>query len=590
MPSLADEARRWLEEDPDPTTRAELERILAENDEKALQEAFGARLEFGTAGLRGFLGPGPGRMNRALVRRVSCGLGRYLLEQVEDGADRGVVVGYDGRHMSPDFARDTAEVLAGLGIRVHLFDRMVPTPVVSVAVRSLGAAAGVMVTASHNPPEYNGYKVYWGNGAQIIPPHDEGISEAIEAIESLQEVPLADLDQAVEAGWVTMEGEKQLEDYLDDILRLRRRPDIPLEDLKVVYTPLHGVGGHLLREALVRAGLEHLHVVEEQFTPDGDFPTVRFPNPEEEGAMDLALAKAAEVGADLVLANDPDADRLAVALPEASSGEGGWRMLSGDQIGSLLGHYLLTENLPSRVKPLLMTTIVSSRLLSRMAAAGGAAYDETLTGFKWIANVSQRHRREDGVELILGYEEALGYSVGMVTADKDGISAALLFAELAAVERSRGRTVLDRLDEVYRSFGLHLTRQHSLTLPGAEGAKRIEAILAAVRRDPPRRIGETGPRVLAVTDYADGSSRALVDGAVAPPPPLDLPRSNVLALHLQDDARILLRPSGTEPKVKFYFEIVEPRLEEESLPQAEKRARERLDELEESLLALIEEL
>ena len=597
-------AEAWLQEDPDPDTRAELKAALEKNDEEALREGFAHSLHFGTAGLRGVLGPGPGRMNRALVRRVSCGLGRYLLETVEDAAERGVVVGYDARHLSAAFARDTAEVLAGLGVRVHLFLRLAPTPLVAVAVRALGAAAGVMVTASHNPPRYNGYKVYWGNGAQIIPPHDEGIAAAIEAISSLQEVPLAMLDEARDAGLVRDVGRKMLDDYLDDILRLRRHPEVT-SSLDIVYTPLHGVGGEAVVEAFRRAGYCPLHLVEEQFTPDGDFPTVRFPNPEEEGAMDLALARARKVDADLVLANDPDADRLAVAVRD---GSGGYRMLTGDQIGVLLAHYLLTENLPADIRPLLVTTIVSSRLLSKMAAAPGAAYGETLTGFKWIANLAQQRQRERGEEMLLGYEEALGYSVGRVTADKDGISAALIFAELTAVYHDRGRSVLEVLEEIHRRHGLHLTRQKSLVLPGLEGADRIAAIMDAVRKHPPERIG---PRPVAwMLDYLDGHTRALApaageaqgegrpEGATpaadsempAPSLPEGLPASNVLALLLDDATRILLRPSGTEPKLKLYFELVHSVGEDESMAEAESRARERMDELVEDLLRRIEQL
>ena len=577
-------AQAWLREDPDPRTRAELKAALDENDEKALVEGFAQRLHFGTAGLRGVLGPGPGRMNRALVRRVGCGLGHYLLDTVADAARRGVVVGYDARHLSREFAQDTAEVLAGLGLKVHLFTRLAPTPLVAVAVRALGAAAGVMVTASHNPPEYNGYKVYWGNGAQIIPPHDEGISAAIEKIESLQEVALVELDQAREAGLIVDIQDKVFDDYLGDVLRLRRHPEIQ-NHLKIVYTPMHGVGGESVVEAFRRAGFPPLHLVKQQFTPDGDFSTVRFPNPEEEGAMDLALALAKDIDADLILANDPDADRLAVA---AKTSQGEHRMFTGDQIGTVLGHYLLTENLAPDLRPLLMTTIVSSRLLSKLAAAAGVAYDETLTGFKWIANVSQRHRREKGEELLLGYEEALGYSVGMVTADKDGISAALIFAELAAVYRERGQDVWEVLESIYRSHGLHMTRQKSLVLPGQEGAARIAVIMDAVRAHLPERVA--GSKVVSTLDYLSGEGCALSPEATVPAIPEGLPSSNVLALFLEDGTRILLRPSGTEPKIKFYFEVVHVPEADAPLKVTEERARQRLDELVEDLLRIVDEV
>jgi phosphomannomutase len=582
---LREEAQAWLNEDPDPVTREALKKSLAADDIQSLREGFAQRLHFGTAGLRGVLGPGPGRMNRALVRRVSCGLGHYLSEEAEKAPARGVVVGYDGRHMSEEFALDVAEVLAGLGIRVHLFTRLVPTPLVAVAVRALGAAAGVMITASHNPPEYNGYKVYWGNGAQIIPPHDKGIAAKIDEIKSLQEVPLAVLEEAREAGLVQDIEEKIFDDYLDDVLRLRRHPE-QKSKLSIVYTPLHGVGGASVVELFKRADYAPLHLVKRQFEPNGDFPTVRFPNPEEEGAMDLALDLAKRTKADLVLANDPDADRLAVAVPDE---QGEYRMLSGDQVGAILAHYLLTENLPVECKPLLMTTIVSSRLLSAMAQASGAAYDETLTGFKWIANGSQRHRREKGEELLLGYEEALGYSVGMVTADKDGISAALLFAELATFYQSKDRSVLQVLEEIYRRFGLHLTLQKSLTMPGESGAARIASIMTSVRENPPEDFGE-GRKVGLVHDYLSGESRVYQAQENEPAARGEIPRANVLAFYLEDGSRILLRPSGTEPKIKFYFELIEPVPREETLKSTMERAEGRMTKLVDGFMRSVESL
>jgi phosphomannomutase len=334
-------------------------------------------------------------------------------------------------------------------------------------------------------------------------------------------------------------------------------------------------------ELFSRAGYPPLYRVEDQFVPDGEFPTVRFPNPEEEGAMDLSLALAEKVKADLVLANDPDADRLAVAVPDA---DGAYRMLSGDQIGTLFGHYLLSENLDPSLRPLLMTTIVSSQLLSRLAAAAGASYQATLTGFKWIANGALQRRREKGEEMLLGYEEALGYSVGMVTADKDGVSAALIFAELTAWYRSRGRGVLEVLEEIYREHGLHYTRQKSLVLPGIEGAGRIADIMTRVREDPPQVLG--GGKVCGMIDYQDGRSRSLVEDLPAPPAPTGIPASNLLAFFLEDGTRILLRPSGTEPKIKFYFEVVEPMADGESQGDAEDRAVSRVAAIEADVLEL----
>lgn len=520
-------ARAWLEQDPDPTTREELAATLEADDLDALREGFAARLEFGTAGLRGLIGPGPGRMNRCLVRRVTRGVADALLARDPSIREKGVVVGADGRRLSPEFAEDTAQVFAGAGIRVHRWESPAATPVIAWLQRELGAAAAVIVTASHNPPEYNGYKVYAEGAAQIIEPVDREISAAIDAV--------TDIPMPGESGLITPIDESILERYYREVLAHRRHPEFDPSALRVVGTPLHGVGGRYLTEIFDRAGFRQFSLVPEQAEPDGEFPTVRFPNPEEPGALDLAMACAR--GADLIVANDPDADRLAVALPEGEA----WRALTGNEIGCLLAHWLMTEG-KSPSEPLLMTTIVSSRMLSRMAASLGAHYDETLTGFKWIAHRSNAHYQSKGWSLVLGYEEALGYTIGRTVADKDGISAALLFAEMAAVLKARGESVLSRLDALYTEYGLHRSLQHSLVRPGAEGAQEIRGIMDRLRAAPPDAIGTA--RVVRSLDWGEG-----LDG---------LPRSNVLGFELEGGGRILVRPSGTEPKIKFYLETVLP--------------------------------
>lgn len=570
--ALLDAARGWHALDPDPVTRQELESLMRAEDVEALRDRFAQRLEFGTAGLRGLLGAGPGRMNRALVRRVTRGLGAYLLETLPDVRERGVAVGHDARRLSPEFAEDTARVLGEMGIAVHFFEDYAPTPLLAFAVRDLAAAAGVVVTASHNPPEYNGYKVYWENAAQIIPPHDRGISAAIDAVDPRAVRELPEMDELRRRGVVRPVEAALRERYHRELLELRRHPGVATDRITVVYSPMHGVGGRDVVEVLGRAGFTRVHPVPEQFEPDGEFPTVRFPNPEEDGAMDLALAQAKQCGADLVLANDPDADRLAVAIPTDPKKEN-YRLLSGNEIGCLLATYLLEENLRVDGEPLVMTTIVSSRQLQRIANEHGAHYDETLTGFKWIANASQRHRAEKGWRLVLGYEEALGYTVGEVVADKDGIGAALLFAELAAVCRDRGQSVDDYLDRMARRSGLYLSHQHSVVLPGLEGRATIEATMAAFRTESPTRVGDRA--VLELIDYAPGHA--------------GLPPSNVLALHLEGGARILLRPSGTEPKIKYYFEVATDVGSDESVDDARARLRVRLDALVADFLPLAEE-
>jgi phosphomannomutase len=522
---LRDAARTWLADDPDPQTRAELQGSLDADDLDSLREGFSQRLEFGTAGLRGVLGPGPGRMNRKLVRQVTRGVADALIARDSSIREKGVVVGGDARRLSAEMAEDTARVFAGAGIRVHRWVSPAATPVIAWLQRELGAMAAVIVTASHNPPEYNGYKVYADGAAQIVPPIDSEISSAIDRVTQappMSDEGIEDIDESI------------LDRYYEDVFAHRRHPDFS-SDMKIVATPLHGVAGRYLREIFEKAGYTGLELVPAQADPDGEFPTVNFPNPEEPGALDLAIEHAARTNAQMILANDPDADRLAVAL----SVDGGWQALTGNEIGCLLAYWLMTEGTaPDR--PLLMTTIVSSRMLSRMADRLGAAYDETLTGFKWIAHRSHEHLAIRGQELVLGYEEALGYTVGMTVADKDGLSAALIFAEMAAVLQNRGRTIGELLDDLYREYGLHRSRQHSIVKPGTKGGAEIQAIMDRVRANPPAAIA--GTVVTRVLDWSEG-----LDG---------LPRSNVLGFALEGGGRILVRPSGTEPKIKFYLECV----------------------------------
>ena len=464
---LFDRVRAWRDADPNPETRAEAEALLEAGDEAVLRARFEGRLAFGTAGIRGTLGAGPQRMNRLMVRQVSAGVGAYYAASLDDARARGVVIGYDGRTGSRVFAEDTARVFLGLGYQVHLATGTVPTPLTAFATRDLGAACGVMVTASHNPPEYNGYKVYAPNGAQIIPPQDTGIAAAIEAV---ADIPLGDLEAARADGRLIDLGEEMKQRYLDGVMALRVHPEAADgTDLTVAYTPMHGVGAELAEAALKRAGYTQVHTVAAQREPDAAFPTVRFPNPEEEGAMDLVLALAEEVGADLACANDPDADRLAVALP----GPGGWKLLTGDQVGTLLAYYLVTEGAGEGTRTV-ASSLVSSQLLGRMAEALGVTCLTTLTGFKWIANAAMDHSRDHGSRFVFGYEEALGYCVGELVRDKDGISAVTLFAELAAWLKRQDRTVSGLLEDVYRRFGFYLTEQRSRVLPGAEGLEDHE--------------------------------------------------------------------------------------------------------------------
>ena len=541
-PPSRERAEAWLAEDHDTVTVRELRTLIDSADAgdaaalHELHERFNGQLEFGTAGLRGVLGAGPQRMNRVLVRKVTAGLAAYLLEHVPGGAHGGVVIGYDSRTNSRVFAEDTARVLAGAGIRALLAHRPWPTPTTAWAVTDYKAAAGVMVTASHNPPEYNGYKVYWGNGAQIIPPQDAGIAAAIAKVGRSDQLKMPALAEAREHGLVIDLAETVHDRYLAAVVALRAQPALDVSKLVVAYTPLHGVGAPSVEPAMTRAGFAAVHTEPSQREGDPAFPTVKFPNPEEKGAMDRVLALGARVHADLVLANDPDADRLCAAVPDPASATG-YRVLTGDQVGALLADYLLTVS-PAD-KRMVATTIVSSQLLSYLAKQAGADYRELLTGFKWIGNAAMDYEREHQGRFVVGYEEALGYSVGPLVRDKDGVSACVIFAELTAWNRAQGRSVLEHLDDIYRRVGLFLTEQVSLTKPGSDGLAEIKAAMSRFRAQPPTELG--GQAVERVEDLARG------DGG--------LPPSDVLVFRLAGGRRVIMRPSGTEPKLKSYYEV-----------------------------------
>ncbi len=554
----------WLAEDPDERDRAELEALASDDSPQAqaeLADRLARRLEFGTAGLRGAVAAGPNRMNRAVVRGTTAALAQWLLGPGRgmagpDAAEAGVVIGCDARHRSDEFADEAAQVLAGAGIRVHLLPRQQPTPLLAFGVTQLRAAAGIMITASHNPPADNGYKLYLGDGAQIVPPADAEIESAIHNLGPLSQIPLAPPDSPL----ITRHGDEVAQAYLDVICTVSPAPP-GAAWLRFVYTPLHGVAAGLALRAFEQAGFPAPDVVTAQAAPDPDFPTVTFPNPEEPGALDLALAQARRSGADLVLANDPDGDRMAVAVadPEAP---GGWRALTGDQVGALLGAYLLAEipPEPGADDRLVVTTIVSSTMLSRIAAAAGAQYAETLTGFKWIVRAGESR---PGSLFVLGYEEALGYTVGNAVRDKDGIGAALALLGLAARVRSRGETLVEAWDALEIEHGVHLTAQVTV------GTDAPVDVMARLRAASPAELA--GSFVLSATDLTGGTK--------------ELPSADVLIYRLPG-ARVTVRPSGTEPKVKAYLEVVEP-VTGRRLEQARRAAAARLEPLREAVIKLL---
>jgi phosphomannomutase len=513
-------ARAWLAAEPDADCRQELTDLL-EGDDEMLALAFAGRLQFGTAGLRAALGAGPLRMNRIVVRQAAAGLGLHLLETVPDAATRGVLIGFDARHKSDVFALDTARVLAALGIRALLLPRPLPTPVVAWNIPAMGVAAGVVVTASHNPPADNGYKVYLDDGSQIVSPHDTGISRHIDMVDPTA-VPMSALDDQL----IERLGEEALVAYLDAVPRVRLRPEVA--GVTTVYSAMHGVGGDVLLAAFERAGFDAPIPVDEQHQPDPAFPTVAFPNPEEPGAMDLLLAAADRNDALLAIANDPDADRLAAAIPLAA---GGWRRLSGDEIGWLLADHVLGHTVGD--DRLVVTTLVSSSLLADMAAAAGVHAVETFTGFKWIAHVARQH---PNLRLVFGYEQALGYLVTDQPLDKDGITAAVLMAEVAALAAAEGTTIEGRLGDIERRFGRHVTAELSVRMDPVAAAAAVAALEAA----PPSKVGDRP--VLSVQSYPEANLLRLVLGGTG-----DGDATTV---------RVQVRPSGTEPKVKLYGEAV----------------------------------
>lgn len=526
LPGLLDTARAWAAQDPDAETRSELEAAIAAASDgdgpavRALAERFAGRLAFGTAGLRAELGYGPLRMNRVVVTQAAAGLARFL---IDTGRQQSVVIGYDGRVNSDVFARDSAEVMRGLGLDVTLLPSALPTPVLAFAVRHLGVGAGVMVTASHNPPRDNGYKVYLGgedDGSQIVPPVDGEIAAAIDAVAAGS---IVDLPRATDH---TVATSALLDAYVAATAATVPAPSqAPADQPKVVYTAMHGVGWETARAVFAAAGFAEPVTVPEQIEPDGAFPTVSFPNPEEPGAMDLAIARGVAVGADLVIANDPDADRLALAIPVGDS----FRRLSGNEVGWLLGWRAAARAAAAGTSGNLAASIVSSPALSRVAARHGLGYRDTLTGFKWVSRVP---------DLVFGYEEALGYLVDpAVVRDKDGISAALDLLSLADELAASGSTIAAHLDAFAAEFGAFASGQVATRV---DDLSRIGAIMAALRSSPPVSLG--GIDVVATTDYLEG-----VEG---------FPPSDILRYDLVGDARVIVRPSGTEPKVKVYIDTV----------------------------------
>ncbi|MBG9884928.1 phosphoglucomutase [Bacillus paralicheniformis] len=535
---------------------SELKSLLleAEGNEKELEDCFYKKLEFGTAGMRGEIGPGPNRMNVYTVRKASAGLAAYIGANGEEAKKRGVVIAYDSRHKSPEFAMEAAKTLAENGVQTYVFDELRPTPELSFAVRELNAFAGIVITASHNPPEYNGYKVYGEDGAQLPPADADKLIGYVNAIENELEIEAGDEAALTEKGLIQIIGEEIDQAYLDKLTSISVNPDLAKEtEVKVIFTPLHGTANKSVRRGLKALGYEHVTVVPEQELPDPDFSTVSSPNPEEHAAFEYAIRLGEEKGADILIGTDPDADRLGVAVKDQ---EGRYAVLTGNQTGALLLHYLLSQKQQKGTLPdngVVLKTIVTSEMGRDIAASFGLDTINTLTGFKFIGEKIKQFEASGEYAFQFGYEESYGYLIGDFARDKDAVQAALLAVEVCAFYKKQGKSLYDGLLELYQTFGFYREGLKSLTLKGKEGAEQIAAILSTFREQPPLSIA--GKDVVSAEDYLTGKRTLLKENKTET---IDLPTSNVLKYFLEDGSWFCLRPSGTEPKVKFYFAVKGP--------------------------------
>ena len=560
----------------DEATKAELRAI--EGNEQEIKERFYMDLEFGTAGLRGIIGAGINRMNIYVVRRATQGLANYIIKQ--GAADKGVAIAYDSRHMSPEFAMEAAMTLAANGIKADKFESLRPTPELSFAVRELGCVAGINITASHNPPEYNGYKVYWEDGAQFTPPHDKGVTKEVLAIEDLSTVKTTDEASALAAGKYEVIGKEIDDKYIAHVKAQvvnQKAIDEMQDQITIIYTPLHGTGNIPARRVMKELGFTHVYVVPEQELPDGDFPTVSYPNPEAPEAFALGLKLAKEKNADLVLATDPDADRLGVYVKDTKSGE--YIPLTGNMSGSLLCEYVLSQKQAAGKIPAdgqVVKSIVSTNLIDAVAKAYGVELIEVLTGFKWIGKQILKNETTGKGTYLFGMEESYGCLIGTYARDKDAISATAALCEAAAYYKQKGMTLWDAMIAMYEKYGYYKDAVKSIGLSGIEGLAKIQSIMETLRKNTPAEVG--GYKVVSARDYKEDTIKDMATGEVKP---TGLPASNVLYYDLEDGAWICVRPSGTEPKIKFYYGI-----KGASLEDADAKSKE----LGEAVMAMVDKM
>lgn len=551
----------WLSSDYfDQKTKEEL--LAIRNDEKEVEDRFYKDLEFGTGGLRGVIGAGTNRMNIYTVRKASQGLANYIIKNAgEEGKKKGVAVSYDNRRMSPEFADETALCLNANGIKAYVFDALRPTPELSYALRTLGCIAGVMVTASHNPPEYNGYKVYWEDGAQVTPPHDNGIIAEVNAITDYSSVKTMDKEEAKKAGIYNVIGKEIDDSYMEELKKQIIHPDVIRAvsgDIKIVYTPFHGTGNVPVRRVLDELGFKNVYIVKEQEDPDPEFKTLVYPNPEDARAFELALRLAEEKDADIVMATDPDADRLGIYAKDSRTGE--YIPFTGNMSGMLIAEYILRERTATGTmpeNPALVTTIVTTNLAHAITKAYGVKEIDVLTGFKYIGEQIKFFEQNKSYNYVFGLEESYGCLAGTHARDKDAVVAVMMLSEVAAFCKRQGITLWDMMLEIYEKYGYYKETQYAITKKGKEGLEEIAQMMEKFRSNPPREFGDL--KVVKLLDYKTGKTKSFVDGSEGT---TGLPLSNVLYFELENDSWCCARPSGTEPKIKFYMGVKGTSLED----------------------------